>query len=165
MGLLDQLLTGAMQNMGRGGSASPLDGLLGGLSGGSGNTGGGAGALLQIVAQMLSNHGGGSAGMGGGMGGLGGLLQQFQQAGLGREMNSWISTGQNLPVSMDQLAQVFGQDRMQQMAAQAGMPVEQFGGQLSELLPEMVDRLTPDGQAPQGGFDDALAALSKLMPR
>lgn len=157
MGILDSLLNGAMQNMGRAGGGSPLDGLLGGLTG-SPQGGGGTSALLQIVLQMLSNRSGNG-------GGIGDLLQQFQQAGLGREMNSWISTGQNLPVSMDQLTQVFGRDRMQQMAAQAGMPVDQFGGQLQELLPEVVDRLTPQGAVPAGGFEDALAALSKMMPR
>lgn len=150
MGLFDSLLSGALQQMGKGAgsSASP-----GGLPLG----GGGSGALIQIVAQMLSNNSS--------TGGLGGLLQQFQQAGLGREMSSWISTGQNLPISADQLAQVFGQGKLQQMAQSAGMDVGQFGGQLSELLPQMVDKLTPDGRAPQGGFDDALASLSKLMQR
>ena len=151
MGLLDSLLTGALQQMGNAGSAAPR-----GLPGESGlGDGGGTGALLQIVAQMLSNNGQ--------SGGLGGLLQQFQQAGLGREMNSWISTGQNLPISLDQLTKVFGQGQLQQMAQSAGMDVGQLGGQLTELLPQMVDKLTPDGQLPQGGFDDALAALSKMM--
>lgn len=153
MGLLDSLLSGAMQQMGQqsGNAGGNLGNVLGSMLGG----GGGNNALLQIVASMLSNNG--SAG------GLGGLLQQFQQAGLGREMNSWVSTGQNLPISLEQLTKVFGQGQMQQMAQQAGLDVNQFGGQLSELLPQMVDRLTPSGQPPQGGFDDALASLSKMM--
>jgi uncharacterized protein YidB (DUF937 family) len=154
MGLLDNLLSSAMQQMGQSGSNSGgnLGGMLGSMLGGGG---GGNAALLQIVASMLSNNGS--------MGGLGGLLQQFQQAGMGREMNSWISTGQNLPISLEQLTQVFGQGQMQQMAQRAGMDVNQFGGQLGELLPQMVDRLTPSGQMPQGGFEDALGALSKMM--
>jgi uncharacterized protein YidB (DUF937 family) len=155
MGLLDNLLSGAMQQMGQqgGNAGGNLGGMLGSMLGGG--SGGGNAALLQIVASMLSNNGS--------TGGLGGLLQQFQQAGMGREMNSWIATGQNLPISLEQLTQVFGQGQMQQMAQRAGMDVNQFGGQLGELLPQVVDRLTPSGQMPQGGFDDALSALSKMM--
>jgi len=51
---------------------------------------------------------------------------------------------------------------MQQMAQQAGLDQDAFSGQLSQLLPQMIDRLTPQGQAPGGGFDDALAMLGKL---
>lgn len=139
MSMLESLLGSALQGLGR-----PADA-------------GSANPLLQIVMQLLANSGQG--------GGLAGLIEQFQRAGLGQQMNSWISTGANLPVSGDQLAQVFGSERLQQMAAQAGMAPEQFGGALAELLPQAVDRATPQGTVPAGGVDDVLTSLSALMPR
>ena len=67
---------------------------------------------MQLVLGMLANNGQG--------GGLAGLMEKFQSAGLGEQMNSWVGTGQNLPVSPDQLGGVFGQDQMSQMAEQHG---------------------------------------------
>lgn len=143
--MLDKLIAGALQGMGQ-------------------QQGGGD--MMQIVAGLLSGGGGGG---GGGAGGLAALVQQFQQAGLGEQVSSWISTGQNLPVNVDQLMQVFGPGNMQQMAASAGVNVQDFGQQLSQLLPQAVDQLTPSGELPElgqgGGLEDALASLSKLMQR
>lgn len=135
MGLLDSLLSGMAQQ-------------------GGGQQTAGASPLLQIALQLLTSSGG-----------LSGLAQQFQQAGLGPQMGSWISTGQNMPISPDQLLQAFGQGRMQEMAAGSGMDMGQLSGGLSDLLPQLVDRLTPQGQIPAGGADDALAELSRMMPR
>ncbi len=134
--MLDKLLSGAAQSM---------------MGGQSNNQ------LMAVVGSLLSNSGGG--------GGLTGLIQQFQQAGMGELVQSWVGSGPNMPVSIDQLMKVFGAGRMQQMAASAGMDQQQFGGQLAELLPKMVDQVTPEGQIPSGGIDDALGMLSKLMPR
>lgn len=139
--MLDKLLTQA------------LGGLLGG-----GQSAQASNPLLQILGSLLSNSGQGG-------GGLMDLVQQFQRAGMGSQMQSWVSTGQNMPISVDQLIQVFGQGRMQQMAQQAGMDTQDFGGQMADMLPQMIDRLTPEGQIPSGGFDDALQSLSRLMPR
>lgn len=133
--MLDKLISGALQGLGGGQPA--------------------ASPLLQMVTSMLSS--------GGQSGGLAGLVQQFQQAGLGAQVNSWVSTGQNLPIDPQQLMQVFGQGNFQQMASQAGMDPQQLGGQLSQMLPQLIDQMTPQGQIPSGGVDDALAALSKLM--
>jgi uncharacterized protein YidB (DUF937 family) len=139
-----------------------LDALLSSLMGGSTQGGGqGANPLMQIALQMLAGGGQG----GGGAGGLQSLIQAFQQAGLGNQMNSWISTGQNMPISPDQLMQALGSGRMQQMAAQSGMDVGQLSGGLSQLLPQLIDGLTPGGQVPASGLDDALSQLSKMMPR
>ena len=145
MGLLDTILSGvAGQSAGQ--SAS------GGLA---------ANPLLQIALQMLA-AGGQSGGQGGG---LSALIEQFQRAGLGQQMNSWISTGQNLPISPDQLMQVFGQDQLQQMAANSGLESSQLSGGLADMLPQLIDQLTPGGQVPASGIDGALAELSKMMPR
>lgn len=136
---------------------SMLESLLSGLTGTSSGRQTGANPLLQIALQMLASSGQG--------GGLGSLMNQFQQAGYGQQMDSWISTGQNLPISADQLMQVFGQGRMQQMAANSGMDMGQLSGGLADLLPQLIDRVTPTGQVPESGIDGALSELSNLMPR
>jgi uncharacterized protein YidB (DUF937 family) len=130
---------------------SALQGLAGNQSGNQS----GMSPLLQIAAAMLNNNGQ--------FGGLQGLVQQFQQAGFGSHMNSWISTGQNMPISPDQLSQILGAGRMQEMAQQAGMDPQSMSGQLSQLLPQMIDRLTPQGAVPSGGLDDALGSLGRLV--
>jgi uncharacterized protein YidB (DUF937 family) len=61
--------------------------------------------------------------------------------------------------------QVFGQGQLQQMAASSGMDLGSLSGGLADMLPQMIDRMTPQGQMPAGGIDSALAELSKMMPR
>jgi uncharacterized protein YidB (DUF937 family) len=141
-----------------------LDSLLSGMMGQAQGGQAAANPLLDIMMQLLSAQGG--AGVhGGGQGGLGALIEQFQHAGLGQQMNSWIGTGQNLPISPDQLMQALGQGRMQEMASSSGMDLGQLSGGLSEFLPKMIDGLTPSGQIPAGGIDSALAELSRMLPR
>ena len=84
-------------------------------------------------------------------GGLGGLIAMFEGAGLGQLAQSWISRGANQPVSPDQLRLVFGNDRVQQMADQSGLPPESFLQQLSHHLPSVVDKLTPNGAVADEG--------------
>jgi uncharacterized protein YidB (DUF937 family) len=142
-----------------------LDSVLGGmLGGGQQQQGGGAGALINIVAGMLANsHGGPSAaGGGGGLGGLGGLAEQFQKGGLGDVMNSWIGKGENLPIAPDQLGNVLGGDLLGKLTQHTGMGQDDLLGQLSKLLPQMVDKATPDGAIPSGGLGDIGAILGKL---
>lgn len=141
MGLLDALLSG----------------MTGPAAGGGQPTQSGMNPLLQIALQMMAGHGQG--------GGLSSLINEFQRAGYGQQMDSWVSTGQNLPISPEQLMQVFGQGRMQQMAADSGMDLGQLSGGLADVLPQLIDRLTPTGQVPAGGIDSALAELSRMMPR
>ena len=141
-----------------------LDSVLGGMLGGGQQQQGGAGALINIVAGMLANsHGGPSAAGGGGAaGGLGGLAEQFQKGGLGDLMNSWIGKGENLPISPDQLGDVLGGDLLGKLTQQTGMGQGDLLGQLSQLLPQMVDKATPDGAIPSGGLGDIGAILGKL---
>jgi uncharacterized protein YidB (DUF937 family) len=159
MGLLD--IVGGMlggqpgQGQGQGGGLGDLAAMLG-HGGGQGGQGGQA-ALLQLVLGMLANNGQG--------GGLGGLMEKFQSAGLGEQVNSWVGTGQNLPVSPEQLGSVFGQDQMSQMAEKMGLSTGDLGAQLSQMLPQAVDQFTPGGQAPQGGLGDLGDLLGQLMRR
>jgi uncharacterized protein YidB (DUF937 family) len=140
-----------------------LDSVVGGMLGGGGS-GGGNSQLLQIIMGMLSNQGGGGmGGLGGlgGSGGLGGLLQQFQRGGLGDVAASWVSTGPNQPVSGEQLQGVFGNDMVTQIAQQLGMSHGDTLGQLSQMLPHVVDKLTPNGELPAGNPD--MGQLGDLM--
>ena len=161
---------------------SLLDTILGSLGGaaggapGSGQPGPQANPLLQIALQMLTGGsgqpggaagGGGLGGLGslGALGGLGGLIQAFQRNGLGEQMQSWIGTGQNLPVSADQLQQVLGADTLSQISQQLGMSSGQASSGLAELLPQLIDRLTPQGQVPQQGLGDLGSILQMLGRR
>jgi uncharacterized protein YidB (DUF937 family) len=103
-----------------------------------------------VLGQVL---GGGRGGRAAG-GGLGGLLEHLQQAGLGEQADSWVSRGPNKPVSPDELTQVFGREGLGRIAQQAGVSEDEASRGLSELLPEVVDRMTPDGTVPN---PDALA--------
>ena len=142
MGLLDQL---AGQ-------------VLGSLAGGAQQGGGGQAAILQLVMSLLQNGQGG-------LGGLGDLLGRLNQAGLGEQAASWVSTGQNLPVSAEQIGQIFGGSELGDMAAQLGLPADQIAGQLANVLPQVDDRLTPDGQVPAGDIDlgQALSGLVAML--
>jgi len=99
--------------------------------------------LLEAVMQMLDNKG---------SGGLGGMVQSFQEKGLGGIMTSWIGTGENQPISADQIKQVLGSDAIQNIAAKAGIAPEEMSGKLAEFLPGVIDKLTPDGTIPEGGL-------------
>ena len=116
-----------------------LDSVVGALAGGQS---GGSNPLLNIVMQLINNPQ---------TGGLGGLVQSFQQGGLGNIVNSWVSTGQNLPISAEQIQAVLGGGKLQEIAAQLGVSTEQASGGLADLLPQLVDKLTPNGQVPEGG--------------
>ena len=131
-----------------------LDSVIGSITGGQGGAGqqgGGQSALINIVMGMLANKAGASQG-GAAAGGLGDLMARFQQGGLGDVLGSWIGTGQNLPVSADQLSNVLGSDMLAKIAQQLGVSHGEAASQLSEVLPQVVDKLTPDGHVPEGGF-------------
>jgi uncharacterized protein YidB (DUF937 family) len=150
------------QGQGQGGGLGDLAAMLGqggGHGGGMGGLGGmgGQAALLQMVLGMLANNGQG--------GGLGGLMEKFQSAGLGQQMNSWVGTGQNLPVSPEQLGGVFGSDQMSQMAERMGLSTGDLGAQLSQMLPQAVDHFTPGGRVPEGGLGDLGDLLGSLLRR
>jgi uncharacterized protein YidB (DUF937 family) len=84
-------------------------------------------------------------------GGLAGLIQSFQNGGMGEIVKSWVSTGQNLPVSAEQIQSALGSEQISNLAAQIGVSPDQMSGQLAQYLPQVVDKLTPDGNVPQGG--------------
>lgn len=159
MGLLDSVVGAALgggQQQGGG-----LGGLLGGLLGGNNQAGaGGLAALIPVVAGMLANNGQN--------GGLAGLTEKFNQAGLGDVIGSWVSSGQNAPINADQLSQVLGSDAIGDIASKLGMDSSQAGGLLAQVLPSIVDQLTPSGQAPTGGLggaEDLMGMLGKMLQK
>lgn len=83
-------------------------------------------------------------------GGLSGLVQTFQEKGLGGIVNSWVGTGQNLPISAEQIQGALGSEKVKQLAAKAGISPEVASSKLAELLPTVVDKLTPDGKIQEG---------------
>src|SRR5215469_9473288 len=123
-------------------------------------------ALLALLASgALFGRGGPSpantqptsdTGGGGLLGGLGGLLDKLQKGGLGDVANSWVGSGQNQPVSPKQLGPALGPDIIKTLAQRSGLSEEELTRKLSQALPGLVDKLTPNGRLP------TLAELSEL---
>lgn len=105
--------------------------------------------LLQAVTSLLG-------GQNSGIGGLAGLVQAFQKNGLGDIVNSWVSTGKNLPISADQIKQGLGGDLLGQLAKKAGLSPDAASSQLSGLLPDLIDKLTPNGKIETGPLDQLM---------
>ena len=177
--LLGQVLGGlfgqAMRNRGMNGGGLG-GGALGGRGGGMGGMGGALGgiALGSVLAGMMRGRGHGQpAGVPGGQhpygnqtallvmllplamrwvqrnGGMSAVIDKFRQKGLNHQAQSWMSTGENQPIDGQAVEQVVGRDDLRQMAQRLGVPEEQVAQAFAEIMPEMVDKLTPDGQVPQ----------------
>ncbi|MGH8712998.1 MAG: YidB family protein [Casimicrobiaceae bacterium] len=147
-----------------------LDGLrgklMGGVRGGLGNTaatgdadqgspvgGIGQSALLLMALQMIQQNGG-----------LPGILGKLRQSGLGEHADSWVGTGANMPVSGDKLSQVLGSGAIGRIAEQCGVPPGVAAGGLAQMLPQIINQLTPAGQVPDNHGDllsQAMAALAR----
>ncbi len=123
-----------------------LDEIVGKISGLMSRGEGEQSGLLEGVMQLLGSK------ESGGVGGLGGLVRLFQEHGLGGIVSSWIGTGENQPISADQIQRVLGSDMVRGIAARAGIVPEEMSGKLAEFLPGIIDRLTPDGTVPEGGL-------------
>jgi uncharacterized protein YidB (DUF937 family) len=107
-------------------------------------------ALLALLAsRAMAGRGSRSqAPATGDLGGLGGLVERFRQGGLDDVINSWIGTGANKPVSPHQLHDALGADTVDDLSRETGVPRDDFLSQLSQVLPSVVDKLTPQGQLP-----------------
>ena len=141
---------------GPGGAADAGGGFGGGGLGGALGGGGGLGGIL-----------GGLLGGGAGSilsGGLGDLLSQFQQNGQGDKAKSWVSPGQNEPVSPAELETALGPERIQWLMSQTGMNKDELLVGLSEELPAAVDKLTPDGRLPTEQEASRMIGPSSVKP-
>jgi uncharacterized protein YidB (DUF937 family) len=83
-------------------------------------------------------------------GGVSGLVQSFHDNGLGGVVNSWIGTGANQSITPEQIQQVMGSGPMQAMAQKLGISPEEASKKLSQMLPTVIDKLTPNGSVPSG---------------
>ena len=105
--------------------------------------GSGAGQATSVPTQPTSDEGAGAV-----LGGLGGLLDKLQQGGLGNAVNSWIGSGQNQPVTPNQLGSALGPGIIKMLAQKSGLSEDEIRQQLSQVLPGLVDKLTPNGRMP-----------------
>ena len=105
--------------------------------------------LMSSIMQLL-----------GGQGGLQNLISQFDAKGFGDIIGSWVGTGQNKSISPDQIQNVLGSDVLSGIAAKLGLNVNDLSRQLSNLLPGVVDKLTPKGKVPEG---DIMSQASDLL--
>jgi uncharacterized protein YidB (DUF937 family) len=116
--------------------------------------GAGLGGLGGLLGSLLGSSGG--------TGGLGDLLAGFERAGFGTQAQSWVGRGANQPLPAEGIEKVFGPGALAEIARRAGVSEADASHGLSQLLPEVVDRLTPDGQLPQA---DALLASVQSLAR
>lgn len=98
-------------------------------------------------------------------GGLNGLVEKISTGGLGEQVASWVSTGQNLPVTAEQIQAVLGSSFVQGLAQKAGINTNDVAGTLATLLPQVIDKLTPEGQVPGDNslLELGLAGLTSLL--
>jgi uncharacterized protein YidB (DUF937 family) len=115
-----------------------MDQLKGMLAGQQGEAGGQAGILEDLLKLVNDPQ----------SGGLAGLIQKFNEKGLGDLMSSWISTGKNLPVSADQINNALGSDKIKDLAAKYNLGEHDASKSLADLLPQLIDKLTPNGSVP-----------------
>ena len=106
-----------------------LDGLLGGIVGAG---------MVSVVSSILEKHGG-----------LQGVVSEFDKNGLGATVKSWVGTGPNQSISPDEVHKALGPDLLQQLSEKSGLSVQDLAQKLSQVLPQAVDKLTPDGTIPK----------------
>ncbi|MFL6662799.1 MAG: YidB family protein [Rhizobacter sp.] len=128
-----------------------LDSVIGALSGA--RTAGGRGDMLHAVLGLLADDGPGP--------GIHELIARFQRGGCGDAMSSWIGRGDNLPIAPDALQRVLGDDTLEHIAQQLGLSPPVAADRLAQMLPYVVDKLTPAGKVPPDGLGD----MGQLMGR
>jgi len=102
----------------------------------------GSGSPISACLNLVNNY----------PGGFSGLLQAFHEKGLGGVVGSWVGTGSNQAISAEQIQSVLGNEHIKQFAAKAGIDPEQASSKIAECLPTVVDKLTPNGEVPQGNL-------------
>jgi uncharacterized protein YidB (DUF937 family) len=116
------------------------------------------GGLASVLGGLLANNGE--------LGGMSGLADKFNQAGMGDLLSSWIGKGENLPISADQISSVLGSDAIGNIASQLGIDPAVASNQLSQMLPGLIDQLTPNGALAEGGLGnsgDLMGMLGGLL--
>jgi uncharacterized protein YidB (DUF937 family) len=106
-----------------------FDGLLGGIVGAG---------MVSVVSGILEKHGG-----------VQGVVNEFERNGFGATVNSWVGSGQNQPISPTDVEKALGPDLLQQLSQKSGLSVQDLSQRLSHVLPEAMDKLTPEGVIPK----------------
>lgn len=124
-----------------------LDNIVGAISGGGKDN-----KMMDAIGGLL------------GGGGINGLVENFTKGGLGDMIGSWIGTGSNLPISAEQIQSVLGSDQVKAIAGKLGISPEEASNKLASVLPDVVDKLTPEGKVPDpdqlaGGLGGLLKGL------
>ncbi len=102
-----------------------FDGLLGGVVGAE---------MATVVNGLIQKHGG-----------IQGIVTQLEQQGLGPTVRSWVGSGENLPITPEQIHQAFGSDTVKELAAKAGVSPQELAAKLASILPQAIDKMTPGG--------------------
>jgi uncharacterized protein YidB (DUF937 family) len=106
-----------------------FDGLLGGVVGAG---------MVSVVNGILEKHGG-----------LQGVVSEFEKNGLGTTVRSWVGTGPNQSISPDEVHRALGPDLLRQLSEKSGLSVQDLAQRLAQVLPQAVDKMTPDGAIPK----------------
>lgn len=155
MGLFDDILGNVVGPMLAGGRATqtsdPLSAIVNAVTGGNRTQGG---SLLAVVLALVQQSGG-----------LDGILDAFRRSGMSRQADSWVSTGPNVGISAEDLQQAVGGSTLGPLAAQLGMSNSQASSVLAQILPELVNQLTPQGTLPDNHSDLISQGLALLRGR
>ena len=132
-----------------------LDSVIGALSGVT--RGSGRGDMLGSVLRLLADDGGGP--------GVNDIIERFEQHGRFDIVSSWIARGENLPISADELHTVLGTETLDGIAGQLGLSRRVTAERLSQMLPYVLDKLTPNGRVPEGGLGDIGELMGRMARR
>jgi uncharacterized protein YidB (DUF937 family) len=132
-----------------------LDSVIGALSGARNSVG--SGDMLSAVLRMLADDGDGI--------GMDGLNERFEDSGMAEVFSSWVSRGRNLPISPDELHRVLGSELIDDISQQLGTSHRVTAERLSQMLPYVVDKLTPAGRLPEDGVGDMGQLMGRMAGR
>jgi uncharacterized protein YidB (DUF937 family) len=113
-------------------------------SGGERPQPGGLGGVLGNLGGLLGGASAGSVLSGG----VGDLVERFRQTGQGEAAESWIKRGPNQQVAPDQLERAIGPEMLNDLVQRTGLSRQELLSRLAQVLPEAVDKFTPDGRLP-----------------
>lgn len=144
-------LLGGITGRGAPGAGMPNLGGRGGLGGLGGNSGMLVAMLLPFAMQWVQRNGG-----------VGAVLERFRQKGFGAQADSWVSSGPNAQLKAEEIDEVVGGEEMSRLARQLGVPEREVALGFADILPEMVDQLSPEGQVPAEADDALDGGLSEV---
>ena len=125
-----------------------LDSITGSILG---KFGGEQGNMAQVAIDLFNQNGG-----------LNGILEKFKEGGLGETAATWVGTGSNAPISAEQISSILGDGTIAQLAAKFGINPETLSAQIAQHLPNVVDKLTPNGEV-QNESGDLLSTVLGML--